>query len=173
MPPHIIGSGRTARETYPGRSGGFIVGDLARLYGGSAPASAPETELAAKINAADWEPGFTQATTLPEGAILVAPGAYPIGRFSAKRMITGGGAIAGDNPIQYDLMQSVDDGVVWTPLAPTITFTPDERDTKTVSIGLTAPSEALLAVRGTYPTNYAPGALVEFVYFVIEVMRAG
>ena len=149
------------------------MGALVRLYGGDAQASVPVVEYAATINAADWQPVFIQANIIFEGAILVAPGGYPIGRFSAKRVITGGGAIAGDNPIQYDLMQSVDDGVVWTALAPTISFGVDERATKTVSIGLTAPSAALLAVRGTYPTNYAPGALVEFVYFVFEVMSAG
>ena len=172
MPLHIIGRGRTARETYPGRSGGFVVGDLVRLYAGNAGASAPEVEYAAKIPEMDWAVGFTQAVILAECGVAVAPGAYPIGRFSAKRVITGAGTIVGDNPIQYDLMQSVNEGVDWTELAPTILYNPDESDTKTVSIGLTVPTGALLAVRGTYLTNYDPDTRSEFVYFVIEVMSA-
>ena len=171
--PHVIGKGRYGRETYPGRSGGFVLGSLVRLYAGNAGASAPEVEYAAKIPEMDWIVGFAQAGILAEGGVAVAPGGYPIGRFSAKRVLTGAGPAVGDNPIQYNLMQSVNNGVVWTTLGPTILFNPDEIDTKIVSVGLTAPSGALLAVRGTYPTNYDPTTRSEFVYFVIEVMSAG
>lgn len=170
---YVIGRGRTAREAYPGRSGGFVLGELVRLYAGGAQASVPETELAAKIPELDWAVGFTQAVILPESGVAVIPGGYPIGRFSAKRVLTGAGPAVGDNPIQYNLMQSIDNGLNWTTLGPTILFNPDEIDTKIVSVSLTAPSEALLAVRGTYPTNYDPTTRLEFIWFVIEVMSAG
>ena len=170
---YLIGRGRNARETYPGRSGGFVVGDLVRLYAADAPDDAGEVEYFAQFAEMDWGAPFARINILVGGGVVVAPEDYPIGRFSAKRIVIGAGPITGDNPIQYDLMQSVDDGVTFTPLAPTMLYQPDERGTKNVSIGLTVPSGAVLAVRGTYPTNYTnPGALPELIYFVIEVGAA-
>ena len=150
------------------------MGDLVRLYAADAPDSVPAVEYFAQFAEMDWGAPFARANILFGGSVVVAPNDYPIGRFSAKRIVIGAGPITGDNPIQYDLMQSVDDGVIFTPLAPTMLYEPDERGTKSVSIGLTVSSGAVLAVRGTYPTNYTnPGSLPEFVYFVFEVMSAG
>lgn len=171
--PHIIGRGRYGRETYPGRSGGFDLGTVLRLYGGSTDASVTAETFAANRAQTDVWLSFTQAEILGAGSLL-ASSDYPIGNFNVKRVLFGGaGPIVGDADISYELLQSIDGGATWTPpaggAAVIVTFAPNESDDKSVVVGRTIPANALIAVRAVYPTNYNPQSEDEAVFFAAEV----
>lgn len=173
---HIIGRGRYARETYPGRSSGGAGGTLLRFYGGNAQASAQEAIYGANRSGAeaDWL-DFDQDSLLNGGALVVLPTSYLIGSFSVQRIIYGGaGPIIGDDNVVYELVQSTDGGATWasipggTPV--TIALAPNESVVGAlVNVNRPVALGALLAVRATYPANYDPQGQTEIVLFVVSV----
>lgn len=171
---HVIGRGRYARETYPGRTGSGAEGGGAvlRFYGADAQASVAEAIYAANRAEASWG-AFTQDDLLEEGALLVAPTAYALGSVTAKRVILGaGGPIVGDDPITYEVLQSTDNGVSWQPPGGgppiVISYDPNESGDKIAAINQVVPLNALVAIRATYPTNYDPQGLDEVVLFAVD-----
>jgi len=176
---HLIGRGRNARETYPGRTGGFgAAGATLRLYGGNTLANALQQTLGgSRLGSANWG-DFAQDSLNNEGALLALPGDITLAQFSVKRVIIagGGGPIIGDADISYELLQSTDDGATWG--APgggssiIVTFAPNESGSKTVDAGAVVPAGALIAARAVYPTNFDPQGAEEIVYLNASTVGA-